>query len=305
MSTEARVHAAVVERVRDAYGLEVREIVVLGRAPDRSTLHLRTAAGDRVLKLYRGSRVELVEGYVQALRTAEAHAIPAPRLLDTADGRSWITVDGGRALLLTHLQGEHVDADPDTMRDLGALAARVHLIPGEGPAAAWSVAHLRDEIRRGAEDPALGRLAGWERIPDVVGAVERLPAMEDLPQGLVHTDLWPGNAVRTPDGEIALLDWDDAGRGTVVLDIGYVLQATCVADDPPGWREDLARAFLDAYRAVRPLTGTETEAIGDAMSFGALYYVLMHEQRTISLDLWARARFIDDHRDQIVASLRP
>lgn len=303
MSTEARVHAAVVERVRDAYGLEVREIAVLGRAPDRSTLHLRTAAGDRVLKLYRGSRVDRVEGYVRALRAAEAHGIPAPRLLETTDGRPFITIDGGRALLLTHLRGEPVPTDPATMRDLGALAARMHLIPGGDPAAVWSVAHLRDEMRRGAEDPGFGRLAGWERIPDVVRAVERLPAMDDLPQGLVHTDLWPGNAVRTPAGELAMLDWDDAGRGTVVLDIGYALQATCIPDDPQDWREDLACAFLDAYREVRPLTGAETETIPDAMSFGALYYALMHEQRTISLDLWDRARFIDEHRDGIVASL--
>ena len=68
-----------------------------------------------------------------------------------------------------------------------------------------------------------------------------LDLMERLPRALCHLDVWEGNLIRRPDGEVVLLDWSFAGDGAVGEDVGNLILN--VAGD------DLDARLTDAYLA--------------------------------------------------------
>lgn len=83
-------------------------------------------------------------------------------------------------------------------------------------------------------------------------------------------DCWPANAVRVNDEAIALIDWDGAGIGPVILDSGYLL-LTCHLDVPqlPAMRPDKPRiaAVVQGYYQHRVPTKAELEVLSDALLY--------------------------------------
>jgi len=63
-----------------------------------------------------------------------------------------------------------------------------------------------------------GLRAAWGRL--VAHREELLRIVEQSPRASCHLDLWVCNAIRRPDGEIALLDWAFTGDGAVGEDMG-------------------------------------------------------------------------------------
>lgn len=168
---------------------------------------------------------------------------------------------------------------------------------------------------------AVPGLAAWHPAAAVAGTLRRLRAVApmlpadwrdmhaaflataeavrqnapDLPEALVHGDAWPGNAVQprpglpgsrqAGGGQVMLLDWETAGLGLPVLDLGNCL-AECHLDSglppdrPEAWlvRPDAHRiaAVASGYREVRELTGAERELLPEAVRFGAAFAGAIH-----------------------------
>ncbi|MEV0702111.1 phosphotransferase [Saccharopolyspora sp. NPDC050389] len=100
-----------------------------------------------------------------------------------------------------------------------------------------------------------GRLDRSER--DLLGRVsamvrERMPDRDPADWGLSHADLHRGNLVRTPGGDMAVIDFDDCGWGYYVLDIATVLSSVLRACDSRSYGR-FAAGYLRGYRAVREL----------------------------------------------------
>ena len=60
-------------------------------------------------------------------------------------------------------------------------------------------------------------------------------AVSDRRESIIHGDLNVGNVLRTPDGRLALVDWDEARRDLMLFDCGQL-----AADDEVGKRARLA-----------------------------------------------------------------
>lgn len=132
--------------------------------------------------------------------------------------------------------------------------------------------------------------AGWRDMHAAflatAEAVQR--TAPELPEALVHGDAWPGNAVQPggrPGGPVMLVDWDTAGLGLPVLDLGNCL-AECHLDSdlprdrPEAWlvRPDAHRiaAVASGYREVRELTAAEHDLLPEAVRFGAAFVGAIH-----------------------------
>lgn len=98
-----------------------------------------------------------------------------------------------------------------------------------------------------------------ERLVGRVPAVERLAAAAG-PETLVHGDASSRNMRTSATGEIALLDWEDVGRGPGVADLAWLLVSSV---DPGGWdttieayggstglRDTLPSATVQAFLSV-------------------------------------------------------
>ena len=93
----------------------------------------------------------------------------------------------------------------------------------------------------------------------------------DLPQGVIHADLFPDNVFFLGDKLSGLIDFYFACTDALAYDVAICLNAWCFEHDG-AYNVTKGRNLLTAYAAVRPLSAIERQAVpvlarGAAMRF--------------------------------------
>jgi len=106
--------------------------------------------------------------------------------------------------------------------------------------------------------------------------VKELDALEkswprDLPQGIIHADLFPDNVFFLGDKLSGLIDFYFACTDTLAYDVAVCLNAWCFESDH-SYNVTKGRALLKAYAKSRPVSAAERAALpvlsrGAAMRF--------------------------------------
>jgi Ser/Thr protein kinase RdoA (MazF antagonist) len=147
---------------------------------------------------------------------------------------------------------------------------------------------------------ALGRLAAvaglvpadWRPLLEQFRAVllalrQRAPS---LPTAMVHGDAWPANAIHTAPDQVTLIDWENAGLGLPLLDLGYCLlechlDVGLAGDQPAAWLiqpdEDRIAAVAAGYSRWRRLQPSEQELLPEAVRFAAAFVGAIHLERAL------------------------
>lgn len=237
----------------------------------------------RTLHAYREAWLEVVaprealdgrvDGLAALLDFLGERDFAAPRLVRTMAGASTVRCGEWCALVTAFVPGEAVDDTPANLRDLGAAVGHLHqLAPATAPDSWWALdttvpATLERLVAgAGAVPPAW---SDW--YDDCRRALEEAVRWAHLPRALIHADAWLGNALRSADGRLALIDWECAGLGPAVLDLGsLVLHAHYAV---PDYRPDSVRmaTLLDGYRAQRRPTRDEVAVLPRAVQFGPAF----------------------------------
>ena len=170
---------------------------------------------------------------------------------------------------MRYIEGEQPEATVETYQKLGEIAADLHSVSD------YPIRTLFDPqviIQTQFVENAKKFSFGEEYLK----VAKSLPDFSQFPQTLIHTDIAPANSVETKEEKIFLTDWDDAGIGPTVLDLGYPLLGQFTTEDRE-IRQDLAEAFYTAYFAKRQISQDEKAALFDASLFFALMYVIHGE----------------------------
>ncbi|MET8093662.1 phosphotransferase [Micromonospora sp. NPDC005220] len=263
----------VAEQVRTSFGLRLSMMERITHGADQhARLWLAQAAdgGRYAVKLSGGGTPA---GLVVTAYLAEqgVPGIPAP--LRSVDGRLSIDHDGCRLSVVPWVSDQRALDGPMTVahwRAYGEVLAAVHAVPvtdelsrllPAGGAAYPSIvtatramaARLRDPADRA--DPLVAELAGvWSAVADqvgvLIGEVERRAVdQRDRPgSGVVcHGDPHLGNLLLGADGQVWLIDWDDAVLAPPECDLMFVLGGVLAfAPITP----DQQRAVLAGYGAA-------------------------------------------------------
>jgi thiamine kinase-like enzyme len=175
--------------------------------------------------------------------------------------------------LLSYVEGSVLDFYSHDWELLGRALGDLHALPLNGVSS----------LHRSRCDPVIlqdqtaRQLAqGYNRAPaafqPLVAALrESLRPLAGYKQDLriTHGDCWYRNAIRTDDG-VVLIDWDCAGMGLPLLDVGYLLLTShydltqpcrVVAD------EGKIQAILHGYQAVQPIKRPEPDLMASAVRF--------------------------------------
>jgi homoserine kinase type II len=231
---------------------------------ENSNYRLITARGRFILTLYE-KRVspDDLPFFLDLMDHLAAKGVPCPTPIHGRDGHALRTLCGRPAALVSFLDGRSPRRlDAGHCAALGRALARLHLagadFAGYRPNAlsvdGWRP--LFEACRGGADRVQHGLEAELRR--ELADLERHWPS--DLPQGVIHADLFPDNVFFQGRELTGIIDFYFACVDIVAYDLAICLNAWCFEPDG-AFNITKARQLLAAYRAERPFTDRELEAL--------------------------------------------
>lgn len=275
--------ARLIDLVHKLYGFEVAALQSLDSDSGKHIYQIEQASGQQLaLRAYPAMNDgDTVQNLAAMLLFLEEQGYPAERVIRSLEGDAVsIVPDGWQLLITSFIEGTLTDYSPASLRLLGTMLGRLHAL--QPPSAA--ILPLA-ENRPATEIPwAMGQLTSvaaqvpghlQSRYETLLAALHTIDFCEDLPRVVIHNDCHPANTVSTPTGEIVLIDWEGAGMGSAILDVGFLL-ISC--DKPSLWVPKLepdprrVAAIIDGYCQHHLLTLPELNKLPDAIRFRSIVY---------------------------------
>lgn len=271
----------------------------IGSGIENTNYFVTTPEGEWVLTLFERLQHEQLPFYLELMGHLARRGLPVPEPRADATGRLVHTVAGKPAALVNRLDGESLESpDLHHCAQVGATLARLHLAVADFPLQQPNLRGLpwreaTAPVVRPYLDPQAAELLDAEMA--FQRQLQASPAYSALPTGAVHADLFRDNALFAglPGRErlSGVFDFYFAGTDTFAYDLAVVINDWCV--DPLHGELVTARAdsLVAAYRAERPLSGTELR--------------LLHAmRRAAALRFWL-SRLADWHLPREASLLQP
>jgi len=254
---------------------------------ENSNYLVHTESGPFILTLYeKRVRREDLPYFLALMEHLAARGINCPLPVRDREGRSLKQLAGRPAALITFLEGLWVRRpNIEHCAGLGEALAKFHLA-GDG----FPMQRPNDLSLPGWK--ALFALIGTgaDKVKSGLGGVidKELRYLEghwpaDLPQGVIHADLFPDNVFFLGDKVSGLIDFYFACNDMLAYDVAVCLNAWCFEPDA-SFNVTKARALLEAYEKVRPLTKVELDLLPTLARGAALRFLLTRTYDLLNTD---------------------
>jgi homoserine kinase type II len=254
---------------------------------ENSNYLVHTENGRYILTLYekRVDREDLPY-FLALMEHLAARGITCPLPVRDREGRALKELAGRPAALITFLEGLWVRRPGiEHCAGLGEALSRFHLAGNDFPMnrandlslPGWQA--LFASIGGGADKVKVG----------LSGLIEKeLRYLEqhwtgDLPQGVIHADLFPDNVFFLGDKVSGLIDFYFACNDMLAYDVAVCLNAWCFETDG-SFNVTKARALLQNYESVRPLTKAEFGRLPMLARGAALRFLLTRTYDLLNTD---------------------
>lgn len=204
-------------------------------------------------------------------------SVPAPLPLHARNGNMIQPLKGKPAIIVTFLEGKETHViTHEHLQQLGTYTARLHW--------ASSGFHLTRKNTLSFE--------GWKNLFDRIAARvdEIAPDLAEelageiaflesawpqrLPQGVIHADLFPDNVFFNEHGQLTgIIDFYFACNEFFAYELAICMNSWCFESNWQ-WNSGKAKALLDSYHALRPLTREEYAAMPVLLRGAALRFLL-------------------------------
>ena len=244
---------------------------------ENSNFLLVTGKGQFILTLYeKRVAAEDLPFFIGLMEHLASRGLSCPLPVHDRSGNALKRLAGRPAAIVTYLPGRSVRRPKsDHCAAVGAALARMHLA-GEGfrlsrpnalSVAGWRPLYLQcggraDTVMEGLAADIEHELAFLER---------HWPRA--LPSGVIHADLFPDNVFFLGGSVSGLIDFYFACNDMLAYDVAICLNAWCFELDG-SLNVTKARALLAGYQDIRPLTGSETDALPLLARGSALRFLL-------------------------------
>jgi homoserine kinase type II len=245
---------------------------------ENSNFLLHTSSGYFILTLYekRVARSEL-PFFLGLMTHLASRGIICPQPLNNKSGQALSELAGRPAVIINFLEGIW-PRKPNAAHcaGVGAALARMHLAGRDFPmtrANALSVPGWRPLFDQAAS--RADELQHGLRV--FIGAeldyLESGVWPKNLPQGVIHADLFPDNVFFLGEKLSGLIDFTFACNDMLAYDVAICLNAWCFESDC-SFNVTKARAFLGAYSRERELSAAEQDALPLLARGAALRFLL-------------------------------
>jgi len=250
---------------------------------------VHTDAGPHILTLYeKRVAVEDLPFFLGLMEHLAGAGIACPVPVRDRNGEMLRELAGRPAAIITFLEGLWVRRPTaEHCAALGETLAKLHLagqsfdmkrknalsVPGWRP--------LHEASSGGADTIAPGLDA---EVGEELGTLEA-SWPRDLPEGIIHADLFPDNVFFLGNKVSGVIDYYFACNDALAYDIAICLNAWCFELDN-AFNITKARALLRAYDRLRPFTDKEFEALPILARGAALRFLLtrIYDWLNISAD---------------------
>ncbi|MEJ8473505.1 homoserine kinase [Roseibium algae] len=244
---------------------------------ENSNYLLHTEGGYFILTLYE-KRVNPndLPFFLNLMQHLSSKDLSCPIPVAAQDGKLLSALAGRPAALVTFLDGMWVKRPkPEHCSELGRGMANLHVAgadfdmqrPNSLAVADWRP--LFDQCSARADTVFPGLAA---EIDKELTHLERVWP-KGLPSGVIHADLFPDNVFFLSDKLSGLIDFYFACTDALAYDVAICLNAWCFEHDG-AFNVTKARAMLNGYTKVRPLSGAEYEALPILARGSALRFLL-------------------------------
>ncbi len=244
---------------------------------ENSNYLLRTEKGTFILTLYE-KRVNEADlpFFLELMEHLARQGLTCPQPVKSRAGVALGRIAGRPAVLVTFLDGMWIRR-PTALHcaQVGEALAQLHEAGADFPMRRTNSLSLdgwlplfagararADEITPGLEDFIGGELAHLAQVWP-----------QDLPEGIIHADLFPDN-VFFRDGHLSgLIDFYFACTDSFAYDAAICLNAWCFEQDA-SFNVTKGQAFLSGYARVRPFSAAEIAALPVLARGAALRFLL-------------------------------
>jgi homoserine kinase type II len=254
---------------------------------ENSNYLVHTESGRYILTLYeKRVRPEDLPYFLALMEHLAARGITCPLPVRDREGRTLKELAGRPAALITFLEGLWVRRPGiEHCAGLGDALARFHLAGLDFPmkrANSLSLPGWRGlaDTIGGAADKVKPGLA--REIDKELGFLDK-NWQDELPEGVIHADLFPDNVFFLGDKVSGLIDFYFACNDKLAYDVAVCLNAWCFETDG-SFNITKARALLQAYEAVRPLSKAELERLPTLARGAALRFLLTRTYDLLNTD---------------------
>jgi homoserine kinase type II len=245
---------------------------------ENSNFLLHTTAGYFILTLYekRVAKGDL-PFFLDLMMHLASHGINCPQPVQSKSGEALSTLAGRPAAIINFLEGIW-PRKPSAAQcaGVGQALAKMHLAGrdfGMTRANALSVSGWRPLF-----DSAASRADELQHgLRAFIGAeldhLENNVWPRNLPQGVIHADLFPDNVFFLGERLSGIIDFTFACTDILAYDVAICLNAWCFESDC-SFNVTKARAFLNAYGRERKLSDAEQDALPLLARGAALRFLL-------------------------------
>jgi homoserine kinase type II len=261
-------------------GYELGELLSykgIAEGVETSNFLVHTRSGYHILTLYeRRVAAGDVPFFLALMEHLAARGITCPQPVKMRSGETLGTLCGRPAAIVTFLEGMWIRRpDAGHCAAVGEALARMHLAGSDFPRTRRNA--LSASGWRALFEHAADRADGVQR--DLRATIEReLDHLEtawpaQLPQGVIHADLFPDNVFFLGGRLSGLIDFYFACTDTLAYDIAICLNAWCFEPDH-SYNVTKGRNLLASYIATRPLDDAELDALPLLARGAALRFLL-------------------------------
>jgi homoserine kinase type II len=231
---------------------------------ENSNFLVHTSTGNFILTLY---EKRVAEGdlpfFIGLMGHLAARGITCPQPVKNRQGGALGRVAGRPAAIVTFLDGLWIRRpNAGHCAAVGAALARLHLAgvdfnmkrPNALSVESWRPLFEHAGPRGDSVRPGLCN----EIVAELTVLEKNWP--RDLPQGVIHADLFPDNVFFLGDKLSGLIDFYFACTDTLAFDVAICLNAWCFETDH-SYNVTKGRALLKAYESVRKMSAAENEAL--------------------------------------------
>ena len=244
---------------------------------ENSNFLVHTGAGSFILTLYE-KRVAAADlpFFLGLMEHLAARGITCPQPVKNRQGGMLGTLAGRPAALVTFLEGVWMRRVSNAhCGAVGEALAKLHLAgrdfkmkrPNALGMESWRPLYEQakdrgDSVREGLCDTIAKELSALEKSWP-----------RDLPQGVIHADLFPDNVFFLGDKLSGLIDFYFACTDALAYDVSVCLNAWCFETDH-AFNVTKGRALLKGYAQVRPLSPQERDCLPVLSRGSALRFLL-------------------------------